>query len=256
VAAEQDHDEVTPHEVRWDEVAGRRVRSLRAGRSDAGEPPVVLIPGLGTLGYLIDTLHGCAAWTHAALLDVPGFGHHRPRPCAPVLADIAALTAKWLRSVGGRPVVLFGHSTGAQVALHVASAAPDLVAALVLAGPTFPPALRTVGPLARAVPRNLRYESPGLVPANMPYFFRGGPISLVRFLRSAQHDRPEDLIASVRCPVTVVRGQHDAFCPAAWAGELAASAPNGQLVTVPGAHAFPYGRGGLTAAIAARAKQG
>ena len=245
-----------PHEVRWDDVAGRRVRSLRAGRSDAGEPPVVLIPGLGALGYLIDTLHGCSAWTRAALLDVPGFGHHRPRPCAPVLADIAALIAKWLRSVCGRPVVLFGHSTGAQAALHVASTAPELVTALVLAGPTFPPALRTVGPLARAVPRNLRYESPGLVPTNMPYFVRGGPISLARFLRSGQHDRPEDLIASVTCPVTVVRGQHDAFCPAAWADELAASAPNGQLVTVPGAHVFPQGRGGLTASVVARAKRG
>jgi pimeloyl-ACP methyl ester carboxylesterase len=256
VAAEQDHDDVTPHEVRWDDVDGRRVRSLRAGRGDAGEPPVVLVPGLGALGYLIDTLHGCSAWTRTALLDVPGFGHHRPRPCAPVLPDVTALTARWLRLVIGRPAVLFGHSTGAQVALHIASAVPELVTALVLAGPTFPPALRTAGPLARAVPRDLRYESPGLVPANLPYFVRGGPISLARFLRSAQHDRPEDLIASVRCPVTVVRGQHDAFCPAAWAGELAASALNGQLVTVPGAHTFPHGRGGLTAAVVARAKQG
>ncbi len=79
------------------------------------------------------------------------------------------------------------------------------IQALVLAGPTFPPTLRTVGPLTRAVPRSLRYESPGLLLVNSPYFVRGGPISLARFLRSAQHDRPEDLITSVRCPVTVVR---------------------------------------------------
>jgi pimeloyl-ACP methyl ester carboxylesterase len=256
MADEQNRDDVTPHEVQWDDVAGRRVRSLRAGRKDRDEAPVVLIPGLGALGYLIDTLHGCSAWTHAALLDVPGFGHRRPRPCAPVLADVSALIAEWLRSDCDRPVVLFGHSTGAQAALQVASAVPDLVAALILAGPTFPPQLRTPGPLVRAFMRNSRYEPTGLMPVTWPYYLRGGPRSLVRYTRSAQHDRPEDLITSVTCPVTVVRGQHDAFCPAGWAGELAASAPNGRLVSVPGAHTFPYGRGGLTASIVAGAKQG
>lgn len=255
MADQQNRDDVTPHQVRWDDVAGRRVRSLSAGREDGDEAPVVLIPGLGALGYLIETLHGCATWTQAALLDVPGFGHRRPRPCAPVLADVATLIAAWLRSVHDRPVVLFGHSTGAQAALHAASAAPDLVAALVLAGPTFPPQLRTTGPLVRAFMRNSRHEPPGLMPVTWPYYARGGPRSLVRYLRSAQRDRPEDLITSITCPVTVVRGQHDAFCPAAWADELAASAPNGRLVSLPGAHTFPYGRGGLTASIVARAKQ-
>jgi pimeloyl-ACP methyl ester carboxylesterase len=256
MAVKRDQDNVTPHEVRWDDVNGRRVRSLHAGRGAANEPPVVLVPGLGALGYLIDTLHGCSAWTHAALLDVPGFGHQRPRSCAPVLPAIAALTAAWLRSAGGRPVVLFGHSTGAQVALHAARAAPDRVAALILAGPTFPPSLRTAGPLTRAILQDLRHESPGLVPVNAPYFLRGGPTSLARFIRSGQHDRPERVIMSVACPVTVVRGERDPFCPADWAGELADSAPNGQLVTVPGAHAFPQGRGGLTAAVIAGAKRG
>jgi pimeloyl-ACP methyl ester carboxylesterase len=233
-------------------VAGRRVRSLRAG-GDAGEAPVVLIPGLGALGYFVDTLHGCAAWTQAALLDVPGFGHRRPRPCAPVLLDIAALVAGWLRSVCDRPVVLVGHSTGAQVALHAARAVPSRVAALVLAGPTFPPVLRRPAPLVRAALSDVRHESVGLVPVAGPYYVRGGPTPLLRLIRSAQHDRPEDLITSVSCPVTVIRGQRDPFCPAPWAAALAASAPNGRLVTVPGPHIFPYGRGGLTAAVIARA---
>lgn len=247
------------HEVRWDTVAGRRVRSLQAGRpgrDETGPPPVVLVPGLGTLGPLIGTLDGCAAWTQATLLDLPGFGHRRPRSCAPVLPEVAALTAEWLRSSGGRPAVLVGHSTGAQAALHAASAVPDRVAALILVGPTFPPALRTLGPLVPAALRDLRHESAGLIPVLWPYFARGGPISLLRFIRSAQHDRPEDLIRSIECPVTVVRGVHDPFCPATWAAQLAASAPDGQLVTAPGAHAFPYRRGRLTAAIADQLRVG
>jgi pimeloyl-ACP methyl ester carboxylesterase len=247
------------HEVRWDDVAGRWVRSLRAGRpgrDQAGPPPVVLVPGLGTLGYLIGTLHGCAAWTQAALLDLPGFGHHRPRSCAPVLSEVAALTAEWLRSSCGRPVVLVGHSTGAQAALRAARAVPDRVAALILAAPTFPSTLRTLGPLVPAALRDLRREPGGLIPVLWPYFARGGPVSLLRFIHSAQHDRPEDLIRSIGCPVTVVRGERDPFCPAPWAAHLAASAPDGRLVTVPGAHAFPYRRGGLTAAIATQLRAG
>ncbi|MGC7098142.1 alpha/beta fold hydrolase [Amycolatopsis lurida] len=249
-----DEHEVTPHEVRWDEVEGRRVRTLCAGPAGAGRPPVVLVPGLGALGYLVDTLHGCSAWTRTTMLDVPGFGHRRPRPCAPVLEEVAELITGWLRAVCHRPVVLFGHSTGAQAALRAATAAPDLVTALVVAGPTFPPSLRSMGPLARAFGRNSKHEPAGLLPVTVPYYARGGPRALARYLRSAQDDRPEDSITSVTCPVTVVRGRRDAFCPAAWAGDLAESAPDGRLVTVPGAHTFPFGRGGLTASIVARAQ--
>jgi hypothetical protein len=69
-------EDVTSHEIHWDNVGGRRVRSLRAGLDHLEEPPVVLIPGLGALGHLIGTLHGCSARMQTALLDVPG--HDRP----------------------------------------------------------------------------------------------------------------------------------------------------------------------------------
>jgi hypothetical protein len=81
-----DHDQAQPtrpHRVRWDDVDGRRVRSLEAGCAHPAVAPVVLMPGLGALGYLRDTLYGCAARSRSLLVDLPGFGYRGPRPCEP-----------------------------------------------------------------------------------------------------------------------------------------------------------------------------
>lgn len=237
-----------PHAPRWD----GDVRSLAAGREHTGRPPVVIVPGLGALGYLMDTLAGCAGWAPSFLLDLPGFGHRSPPPHAAELPAVVDAVAGWLDVVADRtPVVLVGHSTGAQAALHVAVRQPERVRALVLMGPTFPPEQRRLRGLVRGYVRNSRHEPVGLLPVTMPYYVRGGPRAVATMLRSAQRDRPEDTITGVGCPTLLVRGARDAFAPAPWLDRLAAAAPDGRLVTVPGAHTFPFRRGGLTAALIA-----
>lgn len=239
------------HTVRWDDIGDVPVRSLRAGRDQA--PSVVVVPGLGALGYLVDALHGCGASAATALLDVPGFGHRPPWPCAPEVPAIAETVADWLRVVADGPVTLVGHSTGAQAALRVAMDHPDLVGSLVLLGPTFPPALRRAPALVRAFLVDSRREPPGLLRATAPYYARAGVGSLRRFVGSAQRDEPERWITEVRCPVLVGRGEHDALSPEPWARALADAAPEGRLVTVAGAHTFPYQHGGATAALIGQA---
>ncbi|MCK2213403.1 alpha/beta fold hydrolase [Actinomadura sp. ATCC 31491] len=246
---------------RWHDVAGRRVRSLEAGGPGGGEAPVVVVvPGLGALGYLLDTLAGCAAWARAYLLDVPGFGHRRPAAGEVELPAMVRLVAAWLGAVPGRPVVLAGHSTGAQVALHVAASLPGRVEALTLLGPVFPPEQRTVAGVLPPFLRTLRHEPLGAVPATLPYYVRGGVRAMARFIRSGQQDAPEAVAGGVSCPVLVARGAQDALAPAEWAERLAGAAARGRAVTVPGAHAFPFRRGGLTAAliadVAAEARSG
>jgi pimeloyl-ACP methyl ester carboxylesterase len=236
-------------EVRWD----GGVRSLAAGQERADGPLVVLLPGLGALGYLVDTLAACGGWARSYLLDVPGFGHRPPRPCPPEVPAIAATVSRWLDLVDGDlPVVLVGHSTAAQAALHVAAERPDRVRALVAMGLTFPPEQRRFPPLARAALRDLPRENVGLVPAVLPYYLRGGA-DLVRMVRSGQQDRPEEVIEAVRCPTLLVRGVHDTFAHQEWIDRLTAAAPDGWSVTAPGAHTFPFGRGELTAELIARA---
>lgn len=238
---------------RWDTVAGHPVRSLVAGDHHQEGTIVVVVPGLGAVGYLLDTLVGCGAWARSYLLDVPGFGHRAPRPCAPEIPAIAETVSAWLDVVApGAGVVLAGHSTGAQVALHVAVARPDRVRGLALLGPTFPPEQRDLAGAARAAVHTLPREQAGVVGATVPYYLRAGLGAMTRFVRSAQRDEPERLASRVSCPPLVARGEHDGFSPQDWVDRLAATA-GGWSVTVPGAHTFPFRQGGLTAGLIAEA---
>ena len=223
----------------WDRLEHRPLRSLRAGTAHHGVPELVLVPGLGALGYLLPLVRACAAWTRVHLLDVPGFGHASTAACPASLADVTRDVTAWLDVVAGAPVLLMGHSTGAQAAVHAALARPKSVASLALASPTFPPDVRRWRPLAARVARTIPYESVGLIGATLPQYLRGRS-GVLTLLRTAMDDAPDALLPAVACPVTVVRGMHDALCPEHWASALADRTPHGDRVTVPGAHNFPY----------------
>jgi pimeloyl-ACP methyl ester carboxylesterase len=53
--------------------------------------------------------------------------------------------------------------------------------------------------------------------------------------RVAATDDTDRRLRDVRVPVTVVRGTRDRLCPHDWAARLAAAAPRGRLVEIPGA---------------------
>jgi pimeloyl-ACP methyl ester carboxylesterase len=194
---------------------------------------------LGALGYLLPLVRACAAWTRVHLLDVPGFGDPATASCPASLVAVARDVAAWLDVVPRRPVVLAGHSTGAQAAVRAACLRSERVAALVLASPTFPPAARTWRGLAVRVLRTVPHESLGLVGATAPQYLRGRG-GVLTLLRTAMADDLEDLVGGLTCPVTVIRGVHDAVCPPDWAAALARQVRNGRCVTVPGPHNFPY----------------
>jgi pimeloyl-ACP methyl ester carboxylesterase len=168
------------------------------------------------------------------LLDVPGFGHRVTARCASTLADVASVVEAWLAQ-RRTPVVLAGHSTGAQVAVRVAQQCPDRVHALALAGPTFPPELRRWATLVPQIARTATHEQPGEVLAVLPEYARGRS-RVLTLLRSALDDAPEDGVRRITCPITVVTGEQDGVAPAAWAETLA----RGRLFVLPGAHNTPF----------------
>ncbi|HWH00302.1 MAG TPA: alpha/beta hydrolase [Pilimelia sp.] len=246
------------HRVAWYAASERPLRALVAGRRRPGTPPVVLVPGLGCVRSMVEALHATGAWTRGTLLDLPGAGHDGPDACAPTVAAVADTLATWLAQRSA-PVVLAGHSTGAQAALRAAVAVPAAVAALVLAGPTFAPRDRRPDRLVRDVLRTAWHEPKSSLLMALPDYRRAGVRGLARYVLSGLRDRPEEFIGRVDCPVLVARGRHDRLAPTGWIRALAQAAPDGHAVTVPGAHAFPWEHPGrfaqLLADAAARAAQ-
>ena len=215
------------------------MRSLVLGRPVPGVPELVLVPGLGAVGYLLPTARRCAAWTRVHVLDVPGAGHRRTAHLPADLTSVAATVADWLSAAELGAVTLVGHSTGAQAVLRAALAVPAQVAGLVLAGPTFAPRDRRALPLLRDVLATLPHEQPGELPAVLPCYVRGAR-GLPVLLRTAMADRPEDAVGDVAAPVVVLRGAHDRLCTPAWARTLVERARDGRDVVLPGAHNVPW----------------
>lgn len=224
---------------RWYDIGARRLRALESGAPRNTAPELVIVPGLGALGYLLPTVRACGTWTRVHLLDVPGFGHPWTARSPAGLADVADVVGRWLAARGPRRVALLGHSTGAQAALRAALAVPEQLDAVILAGPTFPPAARRWRPLLRRVARTLPYESFGVVRATLPEYLRGRR-RVLTFLRTSMSDAPEHRVGDLSIPVIVMRGEHDALADSRWTAGLAARARSGTVVTVPGAHNFTF----------------
>ena len=81
-------------------------------------------------------------------LDLPGHGRSDRWPGHYRVTDHVAAVAALLRAKKGLPVILYGHSLGAMVALGVAAAVPDRVRAAVLEDPPF----ETMGTRIEATP--------------------------------------------------------------------------------------------------------
>jgi pimeloyl-ACP methyl ester carboxylesterase len=221
-------------------VSGRPVRTLVAG-AVTDLPEVVLIPGLGAPGYLAPWVGRLATWTRATVLDLPGWRWGRAAACHPTVAGVGAATARWLVEQDRRDIVLLGHSTGAQAAVRTALRVPDRLVGVVLAGPTFDPAARSIAALLRRAVSTLAHERPAELPAVLPSYLHSGGYGVLRMLLDALRDHPEDGVGRLRVPVLTMTGERDGFAPPAWAQHLAGLA-GGRCAVLPGAHnaCFPY----------------
>jgi pimeloyl-ACP methyl ester carboxylesterase len=185
---------------------------------------VVLVPGLG-----LDERSSARVCERlpATVVRLPGMGMPRPVPSLLELAD------RLLAELGEGPVVLAGHSQSCQV---VAVAARDpRVVAVVLLGPTTDPRLRSAPGLVGRWLATAWAEPRWQVPLVLAQWARTGPRAMAALWRVAAPDCIDGRLRDVRAPVVVVRGTRDRLCPHDWAVRLAAAAPRGRLVELPGA---------------------
>ena len=246
---QQERDEVAEVVERecWHQLPAGPVRSLwfsPPGR--VVERSVVLFPGLGLPRYLLPLARALAAsGAEVVVFDALAFRRRRGR-VAPTIHGLARAGAQWLASVDLHgPLVVVGHSTGAQVALEtVLSVAPTVaVEGLVMAGPTFEPRQRRLRRLVPAALTAYRQDTPKeLVVLRDLARVR---TDVVRIVLSGLRHRPEDRVQALAVPLTLTAGEGDAFAPRGWLERLAAAAGGrSRVVVLPGSHnnVFPHAR--------------
>ncbi len=228
---------------------------------DVGEgPPLLMVPGADGVKE---------TWRH----QVPFFARSRRviavdlRSRIPDGADFDLFRRDLLEvmeALDTGPVELLGQSLGGAIALRFAARHPDRVRSLVacntLARVSYehvglnrsllaPAAMATTRylptPLARLAARGwsraavwIYDDSPGSENV-VDYALWTGPRAVSPRVSSRRVDllRDEDLrdeLGDVRAPTLVVKGPRDAYCPPAWAREIAAGIEGAAYVEVPG----------------------
>jgi pimeloyl-ACP methyl ester carboxylesterase len=185
--------------------------------------PVVLLHGLAVSHrYLMPTARALAERHPVHVPDLPGFGLSA-KPSAVYGPDAHARhVADLLESTVGAPVCLVGHSFGAEVAARLAALRPDLVCALVLAGPTSDPSARSYRGLVGRWFVDLVTEDPRQAALLARDLRDAGPRRVLGSLRASVHNRIEVDLAVTAMPVLFLRGSRDTVAPLDWLYRAAA----------------------------------
>lgn len=188
----------------------------------------------------------------AVALDLPGHGRSTGLEAPPSIEDSADVVERFLAAMVRRPFVLVGWSTGALAALALAARSPSRLAGLVLVAATAVwrvpedalDALHDVVRGRRAQIFDQTLFAPGtsldLMREAWMEQVKTDPRVLYGDLLAAQRFDARPMLASIRVPTLVVRGEGDRLTTAADAEALTAGLPNGRLATVPDAGHMPW----------------
>ena len=204
-------------------------------RHDLAAPrlPVVQVHGLGVSHrYLMPTAHALAGRHPVLVPDLPGFGHSdKPRHAYDVGRHAAHLAA-WLDVLGLGPVCLAGHSFGAEVVARVAALRPDLVAALVLAGPTTDPLARSRRGLIGRWLLDLLVEAPWQAAVIARDVADAKPWRVLATVGHSVRNQVERDLRRLRVRPLILGGALDPIATLRWRASVAALT-GGVSVTVP-----------------------
>lgn len=208
--------------------------TLTAERHGTGHPVFVLIHGIGmgrsVFGDLRDHLD---AGADVVAIDLPGYGEAPEPERVLTIERTADLVGAFLRDTIRIPVVLVGHSMGAQVAIEVAVRHPATVGRLVLIGPSGDPRARSGAAALGRLARDLAIESPKVIAIGAREYLRAGPHLRAKFRAMLAH-RPEEVLSRVSSPTLVLRGEDDVVAPRPWCREIVAGIPDARLQEVAG----------------------
>jgi pimeloyl-ACP methyl ester carboxylesterase len=206
-----------------------------------GAPVFVLVHGVGLSHRSFSRLAASLAG-HGSVLapDLPGFGE-AAGPGRRVGVDelVEALLPRLDQAAAAAgvdaPLVVLGHSLGAQIATEIARRRPDAVRALVLVGPVVDPQAWGAWGQGRRLALDMWGEPPLTAVMVGRDYARGGLFSFAAGVRSMLRYDTLGRLAGVTVPVLVLRGEHDPIAPSEWVTRLAAATSRGRTVEVEGA---------------------
>jgi len=218
-------------------VDGCVVRITSRVHADPDAPVFVLVHGIGMSHRYLSRLHReLSARGTVASLDLPGFGG-LPKPGTDLgVARMADVIAGVLPAITERPVVLVGHSMGAQWVVEAAVRHPARVDGVAVIGPVADDAHRSLPAQARALALDSLGESP---PINAIVFTDYVRCGIRWYLTQARHMLAyplEERARELTVPLLVIRGANDPIAGRAWCRRVRDAAPLARLVEIPGGH--------------------
>ena len=206
-----------------------------AAATDDGIPTFVILHGVGLSHRFYGRLGRMLARSgNVVSFDLPGFGS-LPRPRRRVsVEEHARFVRERLDQLGTGPVVLIGHSMGAQFAIEVARQDALLVSHVILIGPVVDSDHRTLRAQTLGLLRDASLEPPLTQVSVLFDYIRCG-ISWFVTESAAMRDYPTHIrIRDLTQPVLVIRGEHDPIAGDPWCRKLSGLVEGGRLVTLPG----------------------
>ncbi len=217
-------------------------------------PPLVLLHAFPLDSRMFDGIRpAVAARTRLLTPDLRGFGTGAPLgDAAPDLTVFADDVLAGLDAAGIERAIVGGVSMGGYIALNLLRRHPDRVAGLVLAdtrgGADDDAARERRRGVAERADRGDIAAGPdavaplvadtvsGLARANLAAIAGAVPAASIAWGQRAMAARPDStaVLAGATVPVLVLVGERDAVTPPAVAREMAATAPEAELVELPG----------------------
>lgn len=203
----------------------------------AQTPTYVLVHGIGMSHRSLARLHDLLAVSARVVsVDLPGFGGLPKPPHDLDVAQMGRLLAAVLASLGEGPLVLLGHSMGAQWVIEAAGYGPLDIGAVVLIGPVVDERHQTLTAQSRALGLDTLLEPPLVNALVFVDYLRCG---IVWYLKQARHMvaySTEQGVRELRMPVLVIRGGADPVAGLGWCRRLRDAARTGRLVEIPRRH--------------------
>lgn len=214
---------------------GFRLHSVHSGHG----LPVVLLHGLcGSHRWWRYVVPALDDGRRVHVPEMVGFGGSRGAGAQPGITRMAGIMLRWLDAMEIDRTDFVGHSMGAQVAIHLATEAPDRIRRLVLVSAAGIPhslsPVRLAGLAGELVwPR--AWGRPTFLATIAADTARAGPRTTVRALRHILADDVRPLLPRISAPTLLLFGEHDPLTPVSDGRLMEELIPDARLVVIPDA---------------------